>query len=56
MSEAQVDLTSCDTEPIHIIGSIQPVGALIAASKQTLEVKGRERRGMRDLGNRRIRR
>ena len=38
MSEAQVDLTSCDTEPIHIIGSIQPVGALLAASRQTLEV------------------
>jgi chemotaxis family two-component system sensor kinase Cph1 len=27
----RVDLTSCDTEPIHIIGAVQPHGALIAA-------------------------
>jgi light-regulated signal transduction histidine kinase (bacteriophytochrome) len=26
----QVDLLSCDTEPIHIIGHTQPFGALIA--------------------------
>ena len=26
----QVDLTNCDREPIHILGSIQPIGFLIA--------------------------
>ena len=26
----QVDLTNCDVEPIHIPGSIQPHGALLA--------------------------
>ena len=31
MSETQtVDLTNCDREPIHIPGSIQPHGALLA--------------------------
>jgi len=28
----QVDLTSCDLEPIHHIGAIQPVGFLVATS------------------------
>jgi light-regulated signal transduction histidine kinase (bacteriophytochrome) len=28
----QVDLTNCDREPIHIPGSIQPIGFLIALS------------------------
>ena len=31
-AHAQVDLTSCDREPIHQIGAIQPVGFLIAIS------------------------
>jgi two-component system, chemotaxis family, sensor kinase Cph1 len=30
MLNGTVDLTSCDTEPIHMIGAIQPIGALIA--------------------------
>lgn len=28
--EAQVDLTNCDREPIHILGAIQPIGFLLA--------------------------
>jgi light-regulated signal transduction histidine kinase (bacteriophytochrome) len=31
-SHARIDLTSCDREPIHQIGSIEPVGFLIATS------------------------
>ncbi len=31
-AHGQVDLTSCDREPIHQIGAIQPVGFLIAIS------------------------
>ncbi len=31
MNANGVDLTSCDREPIHLIGAIQPHGALIAA-------------------------
>jgi chemotaxis family two-component system sensor kinase Cph1 len=34
----QVDLLSCDTEPIHIIGHTQPFGALIAMDTATLMV------------------
>jgi light-regulated signal transduction histidine kinase (bacteriophytochrome) len=34
-----VDLTSCDTEPIHRIGAIQPIGVLIAADAETLTVE-----------------
>ncbi len=34
----QVDLTSCDTEPIHIIGHIQPFGALVAADLASLSI------------------
>ncbi len=33
-----VDLTTCDTEPIHLIGAIQPHGALLAARATTFEV------------------
>ena len=33
---AQVDLTSCDLEPIHNIGAIQPAGFLIATSSDWL--------------------
>ena len=32
----QVDLTSCDTEPIHIIGHTQPFGALVAADVHSM--------------------
>ena len=35
---ARVDLSACDSEPIHIIGSIQPFGALIAADEASLEI------------------
>jgi two-component system, chemotaxis family, sensor kinase Cph1 len=31
-----VDLDACDTEPIHIIGTVQPHGALIAADADSL--------------------
>lgn len=34
------DLVSCDKEPIHIPGAIQPHGLLLIASAQTLEVVG----------------
>lgn len=36
MTSRQIDLESCDTEPIHVIGSIQPIGALVAADVNTL--------------------
>ncbi len=29
---SQVDLTNCDKEPIHLLGAIQPIGFLLAAS------------------------
>jgi light-regulated signal transduction histidine kinase (bacteriophytochrome) len=29
-----VDLTNCDREPIHILGAVQPIGVLLAASRQ----------------------
>ncbi|RYG41849.1 GAF domain-containing protein, partial [bacterium] len=35
MSDAPLDLTVCDREPIHIPGSIQPYGILFALSPQT---------------------
>src|SRR5687767_3342530 len=34
----QVDLTNCDREPIHIPGSIQAHGVLLAFDMETLEV------------------
>ncbi len=34
-----IDLTSCDTEPIHQIGAIQPTGVLIAVDQSTLTVE-----------------
>ena len=40
-NEAQpfvVDLTNCDREPIHIPGSVQPHGALLAVDPKTLRV------------------
>lgn len=33
-----VDLAACDSEPIHIIGTVQPHGALLAADIETLKV------------------
>lgn len=33
---SQVDLTNCDREPIHILGTIQPIGFLIAVSTDWL--------------------
>ena len=33
-----VDLSSCDREPIHYIGAVQPHGALLAADADTLAV------------------
>jgi len=27
-----IDLTNCDREPIHLLGAVQPIGALIALS------------------------
>ena len=35
-AHAKVDLTSCDLEPIHHIGAIQPVGFLVATSADWL--------------------
>lgn len=35
MSEARADLVSCESEPIHEIGAIQPQGALIAVDTAT---------------------
>ena len=34
-----VDLSSCDREPIHLIGAVQPHGALVAASADTLAIR-----------------
>ncbi|MGB7205852.1 MAG: GAF domain-containing protein, partial [Anderseniella sp.] len=36
MTPGKPDLTSCDTEPIHEIGSIQPFGALLAVNEDNL--------------------
>ncbi|SFH13295.1 ATP-binding protein [Pontibacter chinhatensis] len=35
----KVDLSNCDTEPIHLIGRIQPQGFMLILNKQTLEVE-----------------
>lgn len=35
MKDGQIDLTNCDEEPIHLIGAIQPHGALIAVSEDS---------------------
>jgi light-regulated signal transduction histidine kinase (bacteriophytochrome) len=34
----EADLTSCDREPIHVPGSIQPHGVLIGLDPRTLEI------------------
>ncbi|MEM9355102.1 MAG: ATP-binding protein [Pseudomonadota bacterium] len=38
MRTPRVDLTTCDDEPIHLIGSIQPDGALVAVDAGNLRV------------------
>src|SRR4051794_14635352 len=35
----QVDLSTCDREPIHIPGSIQPHGVLLVLDEPTYEVR-----------------
>ena len=39
MTTDQVDLTTCDREPIHLIGAVQPHGALIAIDDATLVIE-----------------
>jgi len=39
MTEAPLDLTDCDREPIHIPGSIQPHGVLLVADATSLAVR-----------------
>ncbi|MDU9006675.1 ATP-binding protein [Sedimentitalea todarodis] len=35
MTTGQVDLETCDREPIHLIGAVQPHGALIAVNEES---------------------
>lgn len=37
-SSEEVNLTNCDREPIHLIGTIQPHGVLIAANTKNLQI------------------
>lgn len=39
MSTTPVDLNTCDREPIHLIGAVQPHGALIALDDETHIIK-----------------
>ncbi len=39
MLNGSVDLNSCDTEPIHQIGAIQPIGVLIAVDRATMIIE-----------------
>ncbi|MGY6710530.1 MAG: ATP-binding protein [Rhizobiaceae bacterium] len=39
MTRPVIDLTACDTEPIHIIGAVQPHGALLAVDAGTLTIE-----------------
>lgn len=39
MLSRPVDLTSCDTEPIHRIGAIQPIGVLLAVDGAAMTVE-----------------
>lgn len=39
MLKRPVDLTSCDTEPIHMIGAIQPIGVLVAVDQASLTIE-----------------
>lgn len=36
---APVDLTSCDREPIHVLGTVQPFGFLLAVSSDWILVR-----------------
>ena len=38
MSGFEVDLTNCDREPIHILGSVQPFGFLLAVNSDWVVV------------------
>ncbi|MGB3244936.1 MAG: ATP-binding protein [Sulfitobacter sp.] len=39
MTSDQVDLETCDQEPIHLIGAVQPHGSLIAINDTTLVIE-----------------
>lgn len=39
MTQATVNLDTCDQEPIHLIGAIQPHGALVAVNATTLRIE-----------------
>ncbi len=39
MRFGEADLTTCDREPIHIPGSIQPHGALLVFDRETIEIE-----------------
>ncbi|WP_307155411.1 ATP-binding protein [Rhodopseudomonas julia] len=39
MLNSPVDLSACDTEPIHMIGAIQPIGCLIAVDAGSLTIE-----------------
>lgn len=41
-SQTSVDLTNCDREPIHILGTIQPIGFLIAVTTDWLVSRASE--------------
>ena len=38
MLKRPVDLSSCDTEPIHRIGAIQPIGVLLAVDEASMDI------------------
>lgn len=42
MTAGSVDLTSCDREPIHILGAVQPFGFLLAVSPDWIVVRASE--------------
>lgn len=39
MKPGKVDLSTCDQEPIHLIGAVQPHGALIAVGEKSLVIE-----------------
>jgi two-component system, chemotaxis family, sensor kinase Cph1 len=39
----KIDLNSCDREPIHIPGSIQPHVVLLVVGSRDLDIKGHAR-------------
>jgi DNA-binding response OmpR family regulator len=39
---ATVDLTNCDREPIHLLGSIQPFGFLLGVSREWIVIRAPE--------------